>query len=66
MMTGKPKNDRAYVEWYGGIFESDGTKETMVQKIGVHTCTEADMKKFYPPGKQSKKKIDDMTEQKGF
>ena len=60
MKTNEEKDDKAYVEWYGAIFESDGKKETMKQKIGVHKCTEEDMKKFYEPGKKSKDKIEDL------
>ena len=29
MKTNEPKDDPAYVEWFGAIFESDGTKEWM-------------------------------------
>ena len=34
--TGKVKHDENHVEWYGAIFENDGTVETLKQKIGVH------------------------------
>lgn len=51
MVTGEPKNDPNYVEWFGVIQENNGTHEYMVQKIGVHNCTKEDMDKFYPPSK---------------
>ena len=60
MKTNEPKDDKAYVTWHGGIFESDGKKEKMVQKIGVHKCTKQDLEKFYPAGVKSKDKINDL------
>ena len=53
--TGEVKDDEKHVEWYGAIFENDGTKETLMQKIGVHKCTNEDYAKFSPTADQSKK-----------
>jgi hypothetical protein len=66
MKTNEQKDDPAYIEWYGAIYESDGKKETMAQKIGVHKCTADDMKVFYPPAKKSKDKIADLSEKKAL
>ena len=53
--TGKVKHAKNHVEWFGAIFENDGTVEILAQKIGVHQCTEKDFAKFNKIAAQSKK-----------
>ena len=57
-VTGKVKHAEKHVEWYGAIFENDGTKDSLTQKIGVHKCTEEDFAKFYRMSDKSKKMFD--------
>ena len=54
-VTGKVKHEKKHVEWYGAIFENDGTRDTLTQKIGVHKCTGEDFAKFYKMAEQSNK-----------
>ena len=56
--TGKVKHDKNHVEWYGAIFENDGTVEVMAQKIGVHQCTKEDFAKFNKIAAKSKKLLE--------
>ena len=54
-MTGEVKHDEKHVKWHGEIWEHDGTKDTLAQKIRVQKCTEEDFAKFYQIADQSKK-----------
>ena len=43
-ITKKIKGHSQLVQWKGAVYENN----EIVQEIGVHKCTDADYKQFYP------------------
>jgi hypothetical protein len=45
------------VQFKGFVFEGNGSFDKIVHEIGVHSCTQDDLKRLYKPDARFKKKI---------
>ena len=55
--TNEFKHDPSMVQFKGFVFEGNGSFDKIVHEIGVHSCTQDDLKRLYKPDARFKKKI---------
>ena len=58
--TGRPYNDPRVVKWFATFWNFISADEQTFSEVPMHTCTEDDFAKFYPPDDHSEQQVQEM------
>ena len=64
-LTGEVLDDQRYFKWFAQYYKSEGGERTK-SEIPMHTCTEDDYSQFYTVNIASKKRLENLKNQKAF